>query len=307
MTSRLSLRSELLRIVLALLAGFVGVTVIAVSIDLAGVSDAARTGRKLLVPLVILAYGLSLRLRLVEVPAASAVVPLRGAGRSVLIGLAAGTASLLLLNLVLVVLGTRVVAPELPPGRLALRVILSLLQALGLGLLEETLFRGLLHGRLARAGGRATALGLGAVLFAVSHFLRPPKSLEDGPAWRVAIDCLAGLGEIPFDRWKECAGLALVGAVLIVARMLSGSIWLPLGVHAGWVWVRQVADKTLEEIDAVVRTNEFFYGTMRHYDGLLGWAALGFTLLLLAGGPRWRSRECSSPSLPDSRSSKRSP
>lgn len=279
--------AEFLRLALALVLALCAITALALTLESAGVSEAARAARKALVPAFILVYVVLLRVRARELAAAFGMIPANGAARRVAAGLAAGAGTLLLLNLVLIAAGARRFGPEVPPPRLAGLVPLYLAQALVLGFLEEGLFRGLVFGRLRKSAGAAPAVLAGSLLFAAAHFLRPPRD-AGGDALSVASDCLEGVARAfaDTDRLKEVFGLFLVGAVLSVIRLRSGTIWLALGVHAGWVWVRLVADKGLEEVKPVVREHLLLVGTMRHYDGIAGWLALLLTLtaVLFLGG-----------------------
>jgi hypothetical protein len=216
-----------------------------------------------------------------ELRQAFGLVPTTGATRWILTGWIAGAASLLAMNALLVGAGARRWNPEGGLAAFGSIIILYLGQALVLGLLEEGLFRGLILGRFREVTGPAFSLVFTSVLFAAAHFLQPLDIDRSAPAWQTGLVCLGGLADLPNPRWKEFLGLFLVGAVLGTLRLKTGAIWLPLGVHTGWVWVRMVARKTLEEVDPVVDEHLLLFGTMRHYDGVAGWLALGLTLAIL--------------------------
>jgi membrane protease YdiL (CAAX protease family) len=100
-------------------------------------------------------------------------------------------------------------------------VLLAVLPlALFIGWIEELVFRGVLVNEL----GQALPLGVMAIavclIFAISHLV------WDGPA---------GAPQLP--------GLALMGAVLLIARWaLGGSLGLAWGLHAGWVFAIAAID-----------------------------------------------------------------
>ena len=93
------------------------------------------------------------------------------------------------------------------------------LQSLGLGLLfaliaaafEETVFRGFLFRLFADLGGNWLALALTACLFGLAHRANPHATLASSAA--IAIEA---------------------GILLGAAYAVSGSLWLPIGIHAGW-------------------------------------------------------------------------
>ena len=272
--------AELRDLALALVIASVAVTGLAGVAELAGAAEPSRVGRKALVPAFLAAWVVLLGLKRGDAVRAFGLEGARTRLAVVARGLLCGAGSLALLNLILMAVDARRFEPELAAGALALKVVLYLLQALGLALLEESLFRGVLHGRLRAAAGARVAIIVGSVVFGVSHFLRPPKTDPPQAWWDTMRACGAGLGEAFTTRWKECVGLILVGLVLALLREGRRTILLPLGVHAGWVWVRFVSGKTLVEVKDTVREDLFLFGTMRLYDGVLGWAALLLTLVI---------------------------
>ena len=125
----------------------------------------------------------------------------------------------------------------LPLGTLGL----FLVSAGAVALAEETFFRGLLLGLARRTARPTTALVFVSALFAVLHFLKPPPRAIDQPA----VQWFSGFAFLPktFWQWHHpllVAGgfttLFLVALVLGYARLRSRSLWLPIGLHAGWVF-----------------------------------------------------------------------
>ena len=266
---------------MALTLASAAVTLIAGIAAIAGAQEPDRIGRKGLVPLVVICW-----LLVARVPRSGLTKVLGLAGgrqpvRDITGGLLCGVLSLVILNGVLLLLGARLIEPEMGPAMLLLKTVLYLLQALALALLEESLFRGLLHGRLRATFGPTVAIILGSTIFAVSHFLRPPKSRPPEAWWDTMPACFAGLGEMFTLRWREVVGLLLVGLILAIVREGRRTIFLAMGIHAGWVWVRFTSNKTLEDVDERINEDLWLLGTKRLYDGLLGWAALLFTLALI--------------------------
>jgi uncharacterized protein len=114
--------------------------------------------------------------------------------------------------------------------------------AIGAGLLEEWLFRGVIHGILLRTMGVVKALFWSAGFFAFVHFFKAPvdvvferQSLE----WWSGLVLLkeAGLAMArPLVFLSEGLTLFAVGWVLFLVRQVTGKIWWGLGLHVGWVF-----------------------------------------------------------------------
>lgn len=115
-------------------------------------------------------------------------------------------------------------------------------QGFGVGFLEEVLFRALLLGALLRAMRPFPAALVMTFFFAIVHFLVPPPGLEIADSevgagsgfWMVG-QIFARFGNPVFIA-AEFATLFAVGAVLAWSRLRTGSLWLGIGLHAGWVF-----------------------------------------------------------------------
>jgi len=117
--------------------------------------------------------------------------------------------------------------------------------ALGTGfavaLLEEFLFRGALFGLILRTLSPKPALIFLSAFFAVVHFLKPPDNLDLPPVeWDTGFWLLGQIfgqfGDVVDFLLPELVLLFAVGWVLGYARLKSGSLWMSIGLHAGWVF-----------------------------------------------------------------------
>ena len=108
--------------------------------------------------------------------------------------------------------------------------------------IEEFLFRGVLLGLAAKAFGSApAAVGVSAIFGAV-HFLRPPRMADNGVEWWTGFTQIVRILEAgpPPSLW--IAGflvLFIAGMLLAYARLGTRSLWLPIGLHAGWIASQQ--------------------------------------------------------------------
>ena len=129
-----------------------------------------------------------------------------------------------------------------PRSALPLRDLGAFLgSALAVALAEEAFFRGVLLGLARRTARPTTALIFVSALFAVLHFFKPPPRAVEPPA----VHWFSGFEFLPktFWQWHQpllVAGgfttLFVVALVLGYARLRTRSLWLPIGLHAGWVF-----------------------------------------------------------------------
>jgi membrane protease YdiL (CAAX protease family) len=91
-------------------------------------------------------------------------------------------------------------------------------------LIEELFFRGLILGILLRSASRASAIILTSALFAILHFLKAPEETATTVTW------MSGLISVThsFDQFLGC--------ILAHARIHTRSLWLPIGLHSGWIF-----------------------------------------------------------------------
>lgn len=149
-------------------------------------------------------------------------------------GFAAALVPLILCGAILI--GTRVysvrTAPALAPiGRTGAAAIV-------VPFIEESFFRGLVLGILLRRGRKYLSVFLSSALFSVVHFLKAPEGTSPIVTWTSGFQSIAH----SFAQFSEpvlvVAGfttLFLIGWVLADARMLSASLWFPIGLHSGWI------------------------------------------------------------------------
>jgi membrane protease YdiL (CAAX protease family) len=167
-----------------------------------------------------------------------------------------------------------------------------LLEALGTGfavaLLEEFVFRGALQSIAAKLLKPRFLLVAVAAFFALIHFFNPPRGLEAGEVtattglWMVGRIFAHFLSQFanPSFLLAEFAVLFAIGLVLGYTRMKTRSLWLGIGLHAGWVF----GVKTLSPLTA----RAFAPGEMMPWLGeTLRVGAVSCLVVLLTGGVLW--------------------
>jgi membrane protease YdiL (CAAX protease family) len=117
---------------------------------------------------------------------------------------------------------------------------LRILAAAGVvAILEEFLFRGVLLGLCLRSMKPAAAALASSAVFAIVHFMRVAKSASDPD-----VGWLSGFAQLPrvfssAPSWPLLGwgmfSLLLAGVLLAVSTLRTRSLFLPIGLHAGWV------------------------------------------------------------------------
>jgi len=153
------------------------------------------------------------------------------------------------------------------------KAIAGTLGAVLIGTAEEVLFRGILLSGLMREMRRGPAIAWTTGVYAVVHFLRGGRhvgevTLASGFERLVsAFAPLADPGIIP-----ALVGFVILGLLLAYARLRSGALYLPIGLHIGWMLALRVGRVVME----VPRREGLFWGR-RHpplLSGVAGWGAL---------------------------------
>jgi membrane protease YdiL (CAAX protease family) len=113
-----------------------------------------------------------------------------------------------------------------------------LLSAVSVPFIEETFFRGIVLGILLRTGRKFLPIVAVSALFAAVHFLKGPDRATEIVTWSSGFHSIAqtfaGFGD-PVMVGCAFATLFLIGCVLADARVLTRSLWVPIGLHGGWI------------------------------------------------------------------------
>ena len=110
-------------------------------------------------------------------------------------------------------------------------------------IIEEFLFRGVLLGIAVSVMSRHAAAFLSAAAFAVVHFMRTSRQpLEEAVGW------LSGFQQVPLafssaPPWPLLGwgvlSLFIAGLLLAYATLRTRSLFIPIGLHAGWILGQQ--------------------------------------------------------------------
>jgi membrane protease YdiL (CAAX protease family) len=157
--------------------------------------------------------------------------------KDALVGFVLAAGLLLAMGVVFVSVGRFTANPKASVGDL---LVAASIAAVAVALLEEFFFRGALFGFLLRSMRTWSALIFLSAFFAILHLLQPPEGLEVpiptyGSGFWMVGQILGRFGNVDFFLAEFCT-LFVVGFILAWARLRTQSLWLSIGLHAGWVF-----------------------------------------------------------------------
>jgi membrane protease YdiL (CAAX protease family) len=157
-------------------------------------------------------------------------------------GLAIAAVPLLFFGVLLLTLGVYSVRSSISVGEIGERT----LSAFVVPFIEEPLFRGLILGVLLRASTPLAAALLSSGLFSILHFLKAPEKTSAVVTWTSGFVSLGNAFAQFNDPLLVLAGfttLFLLGWILADARIRTRSLWLPIGLHGGWIFASALFNK----------------------------------------------------------------
>ena len=170
--------------------------------------------------------------------------------------------------------------------------------AISASLLEEIVFRGVFLGICLRTFRPATAIILVSVLFSALHFLQPPSNIavfipgEPIPEGAVYIDPrnqFSGFQLLQailmrFQDFElvlfEFISLTAIGLILAYARYATASLWLPIGLHSGWIFAYVSFKKISIRLHQADEISGYLVGSSLK-EGLIPMATLALTAILV--------------------------
>ncbi|XDD45565.1 lysostaphin resistance A-like protein [Leptospira sp. WS39.C2] len=132
-----------------------------------------------------------------------------------------------------------------------------LLTVFCIGFVEELFFRGYLLQSFVMEWGEKKAVIITSLFFSITHFIRPIHDL--------------------FALIPEILGLFLVGYALSYAWIYTRSLYLPIGIHAGWVYVVKMQSFFVSPLPHDLH---WLFGGERLVTGVVAWM---FMFLFLFG------------------------
>jgi membrane protease YdiL (CAAX protease family) len=173
----------------------------------------------------------------------------------------------------------------------AMRTATALAGGLIAALVEETFFRGLMLTSLAASFGFFAAAIASSGAYALVHLLVSDPTLgRQGYTLGAGFSYLVGAvgRQVEPASVLPLVGLFLCGLVLAVAVRRTRSLYLAIGLHAGWAFVFQVlrhATRPLVEIPghSNLATHHYLVGTLWAWTAVILSGALALVWCALAG------------------------
>jgi membrane protease YdiL (CAAX protease family) len=156
----------------------------------------------------------------------------------------------------------------------------AIISACIIGLIEETLFRGLLQSQLTAAMNSLSAIIIVSVIYSSVHFLQAPEFDPNQTIhWYSGFSLLSSA----FTNFKNISSfsdawvaLFLAGLFLSLVRLRTNNILWCIGIHAGWVThIKIFKDFTDRETSAQCGN------LASHYDNFIGEFSAAWILLVL--------------------------
>ncbi len=231
---------------------------------------------------VLLAVGVLTSWRRLDLGSATGIGFRRQAwARELARGLAIGLAGLAVGLAVAALFGGLVPALRFPPGKTLRKALLGVAATVAITAGEEALFRGVVLRRIRRDAGEALAVAATTLAYAAVHVIRARSFAGPPHAWSGVAQTITLFAPLASGAaLPQLLGLALLGWLLAVARLRSGALWLPIGVHAAWVATFRVGRLFFD----VRSTPAWLVGTgwPPLVGGAAGWIAVGVAAALLA-------------------------
>jgi len=236
--------------------------------------------RVVLVVTILLFYRERAKLEIVSL---ASIGMRRGPGwRSLLVrGWILGICSLALMLLIMMLCGSRRMEPSFSGvGDLSRQLVIAFLAGAVVGLIEEPFFRGFILQSLFKDMRRSAAVMIMSLFFAVVHFFNasdmpPAHGFHPLLGFKALVYFFQPLLS-PSELIPGFIGLFLVSIVLAYAYLRTGSLYLSIGLHAGWVFGIKAESLFLDRVNSVA---PWFFGDGRVVTGVFGWIML---LLMLA-------------------------
>ena len=190
--------------------------------------------RALLVAAVLLLWPL-LRVSHVRSLADLGLAPNSRWGRDLCAGIVVSVVPLLLCGLVLIALHVYALRHSFAWPRFGKMLMASIT----VPFIEEAFFRGIVLGLLLRTGRKYIAIFAVSLIFAAVHFLKAPDRTSEIVTWTSGFSSIAHAFDGIMDPMMLAPALAtlfFIGWILADARVLTHSLWLSIGLHAGWIF-----------------------------------------------------------------------
>lgn len=246
--------------------------------------DFGRVMRRIVMAVVLILIVLLRKQLMVGSLIRSGIKPIRGWRKQLQTGFLLGAGLFVLYVTILWICGIQTFDPDAKSFHDIIFRLLTLLLIAGLvGCIEELLFRGIIFQGMLLDMSAVSAVCISSLFFSSLHFFKVKFLVSTGfqPFIGFAI-IYHSFKNIIVDfstAWPTLIGLFLVGAVLSYSCLRTKSLYLAIGLHAGWVFLIK-ANKLFFDHHAG-KNVKWLFGDNYIVTGVLGWIFLMFTLVLI--------------------------
>lgn len=173
-------------------------------------------------------------------------------------GFLLGTVSMSLLILTQVFLADSSLHNSPLQNKFFFDIVFQLLVSFTVATVEEWFFRGFTLQTLSQDMNIRSAVILSSLFFAATHFIRPVSHF--------------------YYLIPEFIGLFLIGVILANAYVYTKSIYLSIGIHAGWVYIVKLDKHFVNHFDSVFQKA---FGGEKLLKSMVAWLFVLIILLLL--------------------------
>ncbi|HHY87147.1 MAG TPA: CPBP family intramembrane metalloprotease [Verrucomicrobia bacterium] len=213
-----------------------------------------------------------------------------GQWKNLMGGFLLGFLSLALLAGAALMFGPRDFRDEIEPVRLVRRLGNAALTAVVVSVLEEILFRGALFGSLRKVFHWVLALVLSSMIYALVHFMESARAtgpIEWYSGLQLLPQMLRGFGVLDAVI-PGFFNLTAAGMLLGLAYQRTGTLYFPIGLHAGWIfWLKSYGLLT----SGPRGVHDLWWGTAKLINGWAALPVLAAVLLAFSLLPMTRKRE----------------
>ncbi len=213
----------------------------------------------------------------IESPSQLGLRPPRQGTQDLLKGFSLAAASMIALGFVMFL--SEIFTPyfRLPLSVALQRSSKALLAALTIGLLEEIFFRGMIFKGLLEGSKPVSAFLATNLFYSAIHFVKPAEKvfLSTPDPWAGIYHLITSFQPFldPIPLFPGFFGLFLIGIVLSYAFLRTGSLYLSIGLHAGWIFslkiLRVYGDYRREDLGWLFGSSE-----PKLVSGVAGWMGI---------------------------------
>ena len=248
-----------------------------------GTYEFGKVMRRIMMPVAILLIFLLRKPLRIGSFVGVGIKPVQGWWKQLQLGFLLSTGMFLFYITITCISGTQIFQTDaISPANVTLQLLKILLIAGLVGCIEEIFFRGFILQSLLVDMQAVSAVWISSLFFSLLHFFKVKFLVSPGfqpfigfiVIYQSFQDMIVNFTTIV----PSIIGLFLVGVVLSYAYIRTKSLYLSIGLHAGWIFLIK-ENKVF--FDHVKTNREWLFGDSKIITGVLGWSFLIITLIII--------------------------